>query len=579
MKHIFTVCVALLLLSCTNSYAQEMQHAITEKERDLMPQYLENQTQNSRGITNPPTEAVRCMAEWEEIQGLCVAWTGFTEVVREIVRNAVDQTHVYIFCDNANQVLNNLENNDIPTDNVTCITEDFDTIWIRDYGPWSAYLNDVDELITVDWIYNRPRPGDDATPQYVSDLIETPFYEMIEEPYDLVHTGGNFMVDGLGTGFASELLLDENPTKTEEEINNSLSAFLGVNRMVYMPTLPYDVIHHIDMHMKLLDEETLLVGEYPEGVADGPQIEANLQYILDNYNSAFGTPYDVVRIPMPPDFSYSYPDQNGNYRTYTNLVFVNEAILLPVYEEQYDTTAIRILEDALPGYDVRGIDSNQIIQALGAIHCVTKGVGVSEPLRIVHQPVTTVDAQSNEAVIAEATIQHVSGISTAQILYAANTEGPFFSLDLENTADDLWIAEFPQDAFMASDKLYYYIAAESNDGKLQTRPMTAPEGFWTIEVLGNSVAIQQVQTQHQIAQIYPNPSNGITVIPLEVAQKCRGKLSLHDIYGREVQVLHEGNFQQGEQNFFFVSTDMAPGVYFAEWITEYGRKTQSLIVK
>jgi len=35
----------------------------------------------------------------------------------------------------------------------------------------------------------------------------------------------------------------------------------------------------LDMHMKLLDEETLLVGQYPGRVADGPQIEANLQYV------------------------------------------------------------------------------------------------------------------------------------------------------------------------------------------------------------------------------------------------------------------------------------------------------------
>ena len=38
---------------------------------------------------------------------------------------------------------------------------------------------------------------------------------------------------------------------------------MGINRYITMPTLPYDGIHHIDMHMKLLDEETLLVGEYP----------------------------------------------------------------------------------------------------------------------------------------------------------------------------------------------------------------------------------------------------------------------------------------------------------------------------
>jgi hypothetical protein len=30
------------------------------------------------------------------------------------------------------------------------------------------------------------------------------------------------------------------------------------------------------MHMRVIDEETIVIGEYPEGVSDGPQIEANI---------------------------------------------------------------------------------------------------------------------------------------------------------------------------------------------------------------------------------------------------------------------------------------------------------------
>ncbi len=580
MKNTFYLLTLLLLCAMLPLNAQQIHHAMSDKEKALMPQYLDNHSSSTRGFTNPPANTVRCMAEWEEIQGLCVAWTGFTEVVREIVRHAVTETQVYIFCDNATQVQNNLESNGIPTDNVTFVVEDFDSIWIRDYGPWSAYINDVDTLITVDWIYNRPRPNDDNSPQYISDLIETPFYEMTEAPYDLIHTGGNFMVDGLGTGFASELIIDENPDKSLAEINESLNAFLGIDRMILMPTLPYDVIHHIDMHMKLLDEETLLVGEYPEGSADGPQIEANLQYILDNFDSAFGTPYDVVRIPMPPDFGNDYPDTNGDYRTYTNLVFVNNAILLPVYEEQYDTTAIRILEEALPGYRIHGINSNQIIQALGAIHCITKGVGTSDPLRIVHQPIKQVDYELGNDQTAIATIQHPSGIASAQLMYATNTEGPFTGLEMNEGFNDNWSAIIPAEAFAETNQLYYYIAAESENGKQQTRPMPAPDGFWTVEVLGaSSVNNVNLGTENKMQQIYPNPSNGITVVPLTTAQTCTGTLVLKDILGREVEMIHQGKFAPGEQNYFFISTDMAPGVYIVEWATELGLKTQSVIVK
>ena len=104
-------------------------------------------------------------------------------------------------------------------------------------------------------------------------------------------------------------------------------------------TCPFDGIHHIDMHMKLLDEETILMAEYPAGVADGPQIEANLEYVLSNHTSKWGTPFEVVRIPSPPEPGWGggFPDEGGNYMTYTNSVFVNNTILLPTYYEEFDT--------------------------------------------------------------------------------------------------------------------------------------------------------------------------------------------------------------------------------------------------
>ena len=48
----------------------------------------------------------------------------------------------------------------------------------------------------IDWIYNRPRPLDDAVPELMSQLTGLPIYTTTEVPYDLVHTGGNFMTDG-----------------------------------------------------------------------------------------------------------------------------------------------------------------------------------------------------------------------------------------------------------------------------------------------------------------------------------------------------------------------------------------------
>jgi len=346
-------------------------------ENDKIAPYKYSRSLASSGITSPPDFEIRTMAEWEEIQALVVTWTAYESTLKEIVKYAKEECTVIIICSDSNQVKTYLTNYGINSDNLEFIEKNYDSIWMRDYGTNTIYKDDVDSIYFVDWIYNRPRPNDDVLPDAVADHTGITLYSTTSAPNDLVHTGGNFMTDGLGTAFSSKLVLEENDSggqynqtvKTEAEIDTILKNYMGIDRFILMETLPYDGIHHIDMHMKLLDEETLIVGEYPTDVADGPQITANIEYVINNFNSAFGDPYNIISIPMPPDASGDYPDDGWwvDYRTFTNSIFVNKTLLVPIYEEQYDSTALRILRENLPGYKVVGIDCNNIIQAGGLL--------------------------------------------------------------------------------------------------------------------------------------------------------------------------------------------------------------------
>ncbi|MBK6894547.1 MAG: hypothetical protein IPH00_15825 [Flavobacteriales bacterium] len=72
------------------------------------------------------------------------------------------------------------------------------------------------------------------------------------------------------------MVLDENgpdgnfnqTVKSAAQVDTLMSEWMGISlgRYIKMTTLPYDGIHHIDMHMKLLDEETLLVGAHSRRV-------------------------------------------------------------------------------------------------------------------------------------------------------------------------------------------------------------------------------------------------------------------------------------------------------------------------
>ena len=397
----------------------------------------------SRGIeTPPPFDSLRTAAEWEEVEALTIAWTSFPCIQKQIVAAAKQECNVIIFADNPSDVENYLTTSicggALDLENIDIVDAEYNSIWIRDYGANTVYGSWNDNRILVDWKYNRPRPEDDIIPDVLGEAMGIDVYSTTAEPTDLMNTGGNWMSDGFGTAFASELVLDENdggstwwtdyPDHSESEIDQIVSDFHGVETYIKMPNLPFDGIHHIDMHMKLLDESTLLLAEYPEGVADGPQINANLEYILSNYTTRWGTPFDVIRIPSPPEqgFGGGYPDQNGWYLTYTNSVFVNNTVLLPTYYTEYDTTAIQIYQEALPGYEIVGIDCDNngsaIISLSGAIHCITHTVGVEDPLMISHLPLPDTEDDQNEYPV-EAYISHRSGITSATLHWSADLNG------------------------------------------------------------------------------------------------------------------------------------------------------------
>ncbi len=551
----------------------------------------------TRGISEPPPYPVRHMAEWEELQALCITWRtspGYMPVLlTQIAKHASLEVPVVIFCSSlsvATQAGSSLQAAGVNLDNIQFSIVPNNSIWIRDYGPNSVYANDVEELYFIDWIYNRPtRPLDDALPDGAGVHFNVPVYSTTEDPFDLVHTGGNFMSDGLGTGFASKLTLVENGTGPQnvynagphspEDIDTILQNFMGIDRFVKMDVLPYDGIHHIDMHMRLLDEETLLVGQYPDGVADGPQIEANLQYVLANYQTAFGTPYKVVRIVQPPDFSNKYPHQGGDYRTYTNSVMVNKTVLVPTYEEQYDTTALRIYRENLPGYKVVGIDCNSIIQLSGALHCVTKEVGVNDPLWIVHKRLE--DIPDNELYgdyEVSATIKHKSGIANAQVYFTTDTLAGYASapLYLTDSLSNTWAGYIPHQE--NGTEIFYYIQAQANSAKIQQRPLAAPAGYYRFRVDGAAVAVAEVSVA-SMKPIYPNPASAVTVVPVTTNRSTYATIDVVDIFGRQIINLLDGRLPAGDTNYFLHADRLMPGSYFVVLKTNERVQTTKLVVK
>ena len=199
--------LVLLALSFSVSAQEVLPRNLTKTEEGLVSSFKFR----SNRMTDPPAGPVRTMAEWEEIEYLVITWEpNFENILSQIVAAAVQECKVIITTHNETSVANFLTGNGVSLANVTFMDENWDSIWIRDYGAQTIYSDDVGERALIDWIYNRPRPNDDVMPSAHASLVGMPIYITDSGTNDLVNTGGNFMCDGMGTAFASNLILNEN---------------------------------------------------------------------------------------------------------------------------------------------------------------------------------------------------------------------------------------------------------------------------------------------------------------------------------------------------------------------------------
>jgi agmatine/peptidylarginine deiminase len=199
------------------------------------------------GQTDPPQFPVRSMAEWEELQALVITWRSFPIILTEIVRAARKECRVIISCDSPGILLDAqtvLSSSGVDTSsNVEFVLAPNNSIWVRDYGPNCVYANDVDSLYFIDWRYNRTtRRRDDSIATTLAPYFDAALYTTSAAPNDLVNTGGNFMSDGMGTAFASDLILDENAAgniygasvKDEAQIDAIMRQYMGIDRFIKM---------------------------------------------------------------------------------------------------------------------------------------------------------------------------------------------------------------------------------------------------------------------------------------------------------------------------------------------------------
>jgi agmatine/peptidylarginine deiminase len=240
------------------------------------------------------------------------------------------------------------------------------TMWIRDWGPISTTGPDGDPLL-VDPRYegNARNPGDDRAGARIADHFGLPVRDL-----PLTLEGGDVLSNGRGLGLTSGRMVQRNARDRDlgsGEIADLLRSHLGFEDWFPLPSLVGEPTGHVDMFVTFVDRLTAVVGRYdPQTDPTNAALLDKVAAALDGFVTRAGT-LRVERVTMP-----DRPD--AIWRTYTNVVYANGAVLVPQYPDHspaLDEAALALYRRLLPEREIVGVDSPDLILRNGALHCVT----------------------------------------------------------------------------------------------------------------------------------------------------------------------------------------------------------------
>jgi agmatine deiminase len=246
--------------------------------------------------------------------------------------------------------------------------------------------------------------------------------------------------------------------------------------------------------------------EYPTTITaqDKKIIEDNYQY-LTTLKSTYNRPFRIIRFPTPTGDNGTYnlkscAQVNSDARTYINGITLNKTYLYPTYSNDVNgnktqtAESVRMYQKYMPGYKVIPIDARAVSPGGGSIHCITMQIPADNPVLFWHPTVDGYQSMQTSYVI-QAKITNRSGIASAECKWKKRGTNTWNTLTLAAGADDMFTGNLTPGTITETDTIDYYLTATTNNGKTAVKPITAPDGFYTMQFKGYPTGTNEVMSR------------------------------------------------------------------------------------
>ncbi len=248
-------------------------------------------------------------------------------------------------------------------------------VWARDHGPVTVYR--AGQPVLLDFHFNGwgGKYACDLDDQITARLHQIgAFGATPRESVDLILEGGSIETDGQGTLLATtQCLLNPNRNDLDQAtLEQRLRDALGFTRFLWLRhgvLAGDDTDSHIDTLARFGNPHTMVY----QGCADSTDLHFEPLRAMAEELWAFrtmdGGPYRLIELPLP---AARYAANGKRLPAgYANFLILNDAVLMPTYDDPQDTVALERLRGCFPEREVVGIPCMTLIRQYGSLHCVT----------------------------------------------------------------------------------------------------------------------------------------------------------------------------------------------------------------
>jgi agmatine deiminase len=183
---------------------------------------------------------------------------------------------------------------------------------------------------------------------------------------DLILDGGN-VVKYKDTVLLTDKIFRENEWigVEKKKLIDELETFLEAERIIIIPKEPYETIGHSDGMVRFIDEDTVIINQYPENGQSGTTFKWKFHAALNKAGLKFHElPYTCYK----NSFKHYKLDATG---LYINYLQVGKVLFAPIYSQAEDEAALDILKKLFPDSTIIPINCESLAKEGGALNCIS----------------------------------------------------------------------------------------------------------------------------------------------------------------------------------------------------------------